>query len=80
MAKDIIIARASSSEEYLTRDQLAAMLCVTKRTIENWHKRGDHPPALRAGHRRVLYRRVDVADWLSTRVVVSTAQGKALAA
>jgi len=70
---------ASNSEEFLTREQLAEMLHVTKRTIEAWHKRGDHPPALRAGQRRVLYKRSDVINWIGARVVRSNAEAQQLA-
>jgi excisionase family DNA binding protein len=53
--------------EYLTDEQLAAMLDVTTRTTLRWRRDGGGPPYVRAGLRRVLYRRADVDAWAASR-------------
>jgi excisionase family DNA binding protein len=65
-----------SVDTFLDRNQLAALLRVTRRTIELWHRQGEHPPYLRAGRRKVLYRRTDIDAWLELRVVRSPDEDK----
>jgi predicted DNA-binding transcriptional regulator AlpA len=68
------------AETYLDRNQLAALLRVTRRTIDLWHMRGNNPPYLRVGRRKVLYRRSDVEAWLDRRAVRSLAEERTRAA
>ena len=63
-----VIPPSTSSEVFLDRDQLAALLRVTRRTLQIWQARGDHPPYFRAGRRKVLYRQADVSAWLDCRI------------
>lgn len=48
---------------YLTRDQLAAELGVTTRTISRWRWERKGPPAHRIAG-RVMFKRPDVEAWL----------------
>jgi predicted DNA-binding transcriptional regulator AlpA len=52
------------AEEFLTDLQLADMLRVTPRTLLRWRRDGDGPQFVRAGARRLLYRRSDVLTWI----------------
>ncbi len=58
---------ASPGEEFLSDAQLAELLKVTNRTTARWRNDGEGPPFIRAGARRVLYRRVDIDAWLIIR-------------
>lgn len=52
--------------EYLTRDQLAAELRVTPRTIIRWQAAADGLPHVQIGG-RVLYRVASVKAWLESK-------------
>jgi len=53
----------------LTTQEVAERLRLSPRTLELWRQRGDGPPYVRVGPRRVLYRRADVETWLASRLV-----------
>lgn len=53
-------------EDYLTREQLAAELNVTERTIFRWQSLPDGLPVTALGG-RVLYRRASVRAWVEGR-------------
>lgn len=52
--------------EYMTDAQLAVELDVCARTIERWRRRGEAPPSVKIGHRR-LTRRSVASEWLRAR-------------
>jgi hypothetical protein len=54
---------ATVLEGYLTPTQLAAQLGCCEKTLARWHAARSGPPRVTIG-RRLLYRRVAVADWL----------------
>jgi hypothetical protein len=43
------------------------MLRVTSRTTARWRVEGNGPAFVRAGGRRILYRRADLNEWLAGR-------------
>ena len=49
--------------EYLTKEELAAQLNRSTRSVDRWALTGDGPPCVRIG-RRTLYRRAAVVEWL----------------
>ena len=53
--------------EFLSDLQLADLLGVTTRTTLRWRRDGAGPNYIRAGLRRVLYRRADVLAWAASR-------------
>ena len=53
--------------DFLSDSQLCAMLRVTPRTTARWRVEGNGLPFVRAGARRVLYRRSDVDLWLASQ-------------
>ena len=55
--------------EYLTSREAADLVRVSCKTLENWRGLRVGPPFVRAGSRRVLYRRSDIERWLSMREV-----------
>jgi predicted DNA-binding transcriptional regulator AlpA len=59
--------RDHESGEFLSDQQLADMLGVTTRTTLRWRRDGAGPSYVRAGLRRVLYRRSDVLAWAAAR-------------
>ena len=59
--------------EFLSDQQLADMLGVTTRTTLRWRRDGAGPKYVRAGLRRVLYRRVDVLAWAASRTFATLA-------
>jgi excisionase family DNA binding protein len=50
-------------QEFLSIDQLAELLQVSRRTVESWNLRHTGPTITRIG-KHVRYRREDVEDWL----------------
>ena len=54
-------------DEFLSDAQLCAMLRVTSRTTARWRVEGNGPAFVRAGGRRVLYRRADLNIWVTHR-------------
>lgn len=55
-------------EEYLTREQLADKLGVTRDTVARWSTQGIGPDLIKVG-RKVFYHEHAIRDWLKTRVV-----------
>ncbi len=53
--------------EYLNEAQFCALLRVKPRTAQRWRADGTGPAFVRAGGRRILYRRADVEAWASAR-------------
>jgi hypothetical protein len=49
--------------EYMTKQELAAQLQRSIRSLDRWSLKGDGPPCVRIG-RRTLYRRAAVVEWL----------------
>ncbi len=62
-----ITSPGAQSPEFLTDWQLCALLHVDARTTMRWRTDGGGPAFIRAGARRVLYRRSDVDTWLAAR-------------
>jgi excisionase family DNA binding protein len=52
---------------YLTVEQLARELHVSRRTVDRMYLAGKGPPRVRIGHRRLLYERTAVAAWMAER-------------
>lgn len=59
--------------EFLSDQQLADMLGVTTRTTSRWRRDGAGPKYIRAGPRRILYRRVDVLTWAEANTFATQA-------
>ncbi|HXF53400.1 MAG TPA: helix-turn-helix domain-containing protein [Hyphomicrobiaceae bacterium] len=53
---------------YMTEQELADELDVTRRTLMNWRARGEAPPMTRIGL-RIYYARDDVRKWLRSQRV-----------
>jgi|ETNmetMinimDraft_26_1059896.scaffolds.fasta_scaffold66915_3 predicted DNA-binding transcriptional regulator AlpA len=53
--------------DLLTTEQAATKLGLSERTLEAWRSRGEGPPFLRVGPRRVAYTREDLRVWLVRR-------------
>jgi excisionase family DNA binding protein len=54
-------------DTYLTIDELARELRVSAKTLERMRARGDGPPALKLGRKRLLYSRAAISRWLRSR-------------
>lgn len=50
---------------YLSEDELASELGVTRATIRNWKAQGEAPAVTRIG-KKIYYSRSDVRDWLQS--------------
>jgi predicted DNA-binding transcriptional regulator AlpA len=57
----------ASTDEFLSDAQVCAMLRVKSRTTARWRVEGNGPAFIRAGGRRILYRRADLNEWLAGR-------------
>lgn len=58
-------------ETLLTPDQTAERLCVAEMTLRKWRWEGKGPRFVKMG-RKVLYRQVDLNDYVEGQVRVST--------
>ena len=61
--------------QWLTQDQLAARLDISVRSLERMRNAGSGPRFSKAG-KRVLYRLIDVEEWLAEHSFCSTAEAK----
>jgi predicted DNA-binding transcriptional regulator AlpA len=61
------VTNSVSEESYLVESDLCEMLRVAPRTVQRWRYEGTGPAYVRAGGRRVLYRRQDVTRWVESR-------------
>lgn len=52
---------------FLDEKSLSEFLCIPRRTIQRWRVTGDGPAFIRAGARRILYRREAVEAWAVSR-------------
>jgi len=52
---------------FLDEKSLALLLCIPRRTLQRWRVTGDGPPFVRAGLRRIVYRREAVEAWAASR-------------
>lgn len=57
----------SLQDEYLTIEQFCAMVHINPKTAQRQRLNGEGPPFVRAGAKRVLYRRRDVDAWLKAK-------------
>ena len=51
------------TDDFITPDETADELGVTRRTLDRWHTRRIGPPRIQIG-RKILYRREAVREWL----------------
>jgi predicted DNA-binding transcriptional regulator AlpA len=63
----VVAGGLAATDEFLTDEQLAALIHVDGRTTLRWRNAGGGPPFVRVGPRRILYRRSDVEAWLDAR-------------
>lgn len=52
---------------YISEENLATMLGISRRTLQRWRTTGDGPAYVRAGARRVLYPAAAAAAWAEAR-------------
>jgi predicted DNA-binding transcriptional regulator AlpA len=59
----------------LTTPEAAALCRISKSTLEHARVRGDGPPFIRVGRKRIAYHRDALEAWLTGRQVTSTSVG-----
>lgn len=64
-------------QPYLTPQQAAAYLAVSRRTLEAWRMKGGGPKYHRLTARAVRYRRDELDSWLSGRSFHHTSEESA---
>ncbi len=52
---------------FFDEKSLSLFLCIPRRTLQRWRVTGDGPPFVRAGLRRIVYRREAVEAWAASR-------------
>lgn len=65
----------TSSHELLLLPEVAEKLRVTIATLRDWRARGIGPPSAKVG-RHVMYRVVDVDEWLNAKFAAKSEGGK----
>ena len=63
-----------SALQLLSRDQIEAEYCLTRRWLELAALSGNGPPMVRISSRMVRYQRGVFEDWLNARTVNSTSE------
>lgn len=53
--------------EYLKIEQVAEMLQMTTRGIRQWVASGDFPEPIRISHKKVLYDKAAIVEWLNSK-------------
>lgn len=53
--------------QLLTKEDVAALLCVSVGTLKGWAAEGFGPQKIHLGHRAIRYRRSDVLAWIEKR-------------
>jgi excisionase family DNA binding protein len=59
----------------LTQEQVAEVLQVSPRTLEDWRLRGGGPPFIKPSRRCVRYSRTALEAWVERQTVSNTTQG-----
>lgn len=59
-------------ERFLTTEEVARLLVVSRRTLEGWRTKGLGPPYRRLSHRCVRYDQADVLRWSEDRSSLSS--------
>jgi predicted DNA-binding transcriptional regulator AlpA len=62
------VVSVSSLPEYLSTQQLADQLGITRDALEQLRRRGGGPPFIRISPREIRYRRADVDAFFAARV------------
>lgn len=67
----------NSQNLYLTSEETAELLKISRRTLERMRVTGEGPPFMKAGagkRSRVLYKQSDVTGWLESNTYNSTSE------
>lgn len=68
-----MLTNATPSDILLT-PEASTHLHISESTLEKWRIRGDGPPFIRLGSRKVGYLRADLDEWLASRRRRSTSE------
>lgn len=68
----------SPARRRLTEMEVANLLSVSPRTLQQWRSRGEGPPFLKLGHRSVRYDEAAVEAWVESRCRLNTADIQSL--
>jgi predicted DNA-binding transcriptional regulator AlpA len=63
---------AGHPDELLTTPEVAAILRLSTKTLENWRWRKEGPPYQRISRRAIFYRRGDLQQWVHDQTVRAT--------
>lgn len=66
--------KTTPTTEIMRRDEVASLLGVSRRTLEDWARRGVGPAFRRVG-REALYLRSDVDAWFVAQPVFGSSDG-----
>lgn len=58
--------------KFLTTEEAAGLLGLSRKTLERWRLTGEGPKFVRLSSRCVRYREADLDEWASTRTYSST--------
>lgn len=61
------LSRLLAERDYISADELAHGLRVSRRTVSNWRSRGIVPPPVQLSARCVRFSSVAIRDWLEQR-------------
>jgi excisionase family DNA binding protein len=61
----------AETDEFWSSDYVAALVGLTRNTLEKWRVRGQGPPFVKLGG-RVRYRRSDVLAWIEENTKAAT--------
>ena len=66
------------NDRFLTTKEVADLLRISPRTLENWRQRGGGPPYRVISQRLVRYSREELMVWVRAQNVGNTVQAKHL--
>ena len=68
-----MITETANPEQLMTEKDVAGLICITQRALQNWRLRGGGPEYVKIG-RSVRYQRRDVMKFIEDRKRKHTAQ------
>lgn len=67
------MSESTATQEFLTTKEVAAILRISRRSLENLRWRGGGPPYFKIGH-CVRYGRKQLDEWIAERARVNTSE------
>ena len=62
------------NNDFLSNTDAAKLLCIAPTTLNQWRWKGESPPFLKVGKKRILYQKSKILEWLGERECQHTSE------